>query len=79
MCKVQYKPVCFALAPSQTGRGGGAQHGHTTFKQTSAPSAEVLGRSGECSPRILQPPRTVLRPYRSAVYLYSKFAYGELT
>ena len=53
----------------------------TTFARNSAPSAEVIGRSGACSPRILQPPKSVLRPYRSAVYVtfYSKFAYGELT
>ena len=29
-----------------------AQHGHTTFKRTSAPSAEVLGKSGDGSEAI---------------------------
>ena len=51
-----------------------AQHRHTTFVRTSARSAEAF--RGVCTRRkVSQPPRSVLRPYRSVTH--GKLAYDE--
>ena len=49
-----------------------AQHGYTTFVRTSARSAEALGDLGQAPKKILQPPKSVLKPY-----VYGKLACGE--
>ena len=46
-----------------------AQHGHTTFVRTSARSAEAYRGAGGIPPQILQPPRSVLRPYHERIRL----------